>query len=128
MADQNNPTPPQGGGNLELGLEGKGSANLVYILYLVGFVIGITSIVGVILAYVNRGKNPLLDSHYTFQIRTFWIGLLGGFIGALTAIIIVGWVIMLAVLVWAVMRIITGMQKLGKDEPVADPTTWGFKA
>ncbi|SDG76620.1 DUF4870 family protein [Roseospirillum parvum] len=128
MSDQaSNPTPP-GGGSLEVGLEGKGSANLVYILYLVGFLVGITSIIGVVLAYVNRGKDPMLDTHYTFQIRTFWIGLLGGLIAAVTSVIIVGWAIMLVLLVWAVMRIITGMQKLSKNQPVADPTTWGFKA
>lgn len=48
----------------------------VYILYLVGFLAGITALVGLVLAYVNRSDaSAWLQSHYTFQIRTFWIGL-----------------------------------------------------
>jgi uncharacterized membrane protein len=55
-------------------------AMVIYILYLVPF--GVTHIVGLVLAYVSRESAPdWLRSHYTFQIRTFWIGLLY-FIGA----------------------------------------------
>jgi uncharacterized membrane protein len=31
-----------------------------------------------------------VKTHYRFQIRTFWIGLLYGFVSLLTAIIVVG--------------------------------------
>ena len=58
------------------------TANIVYILYLVSLVVGITGIVGVIMAYVNRADAPeWVQTHYRFQIRTFWIGLLYGLIG-----------------------------------------------
>ena len=51
------------------------TAKLVYILYLVGLVFGITGIIGVIVAYVNKGDAPeWMQSHYRFQIRTFWMG------------------------------------------------------
>ena len=54
---------------------GAGTAKLVYILYLVSLLIGITAIVGLIIAYVNRDDAPgWLQTHYRFQIRTFWIG------------------------------------------------------
>ena len=53
------------------------NAQIIYILYLVSLVVGVTGIVGVIMAYVYRGEAPdWLQSHYRFQIRTFWIGLL----------------------------------------------------
>ncbi|MBR2513629.1 MAG: hypothetical protein IKE45_06345, partial [Halomonas sp.] len=52
-------------------------AMVIYALYLASFVVGFTSIIGVIIAYVYRGKGPAwLDEHYRYQVRTFWIGLL----------------------------------------------------
>lgn len=52
-------------------------AKIVYILYLVGVVFGITGLIGVVMAYIYKSDAPeWLSSHYQFQIRTFWIGLL----------------------------------------------------
>jgi uncharacterized membrane protein len=49
----------------------------VYILYFVGYFTVVTAIVGVIIAHVQAGSSdPALNTHYRFQIRTFWIGLL----------------------------------------------------
>ena len=52
-------------------------ALIVYILYFAAYVtVGITSVIGVIIAHVQVGTaEPMLASHYRFQIRTFWIGL-----------------------------------------------------
>ena len=51
--------------------------SIIYGLYLAGFISGgLTSIAGVIMAYVVKGSAPeWARSHYTFQIWTFWIGL-----------------------------------------------------
>ena len=49
----------------------------VYILYFVGYFTGITAIIGVIIAHLQANSaNPVLKSHYTFQKKTFWMGLL----------------------------------------------------
>ena len=50
---------------------------IVYILYMVGAFFGIVMIVGVILAYIERGKitDLWLESHVEKQIRIFWIWL-----------------------------------------------------
>jgi hypothetical protein len=49
----------------------------VYILYLVGFLTGITVLVGVVIAYLQRDNTDRVSqSHFQFQIVTFWIGLL----------------------------------------------------
>ncbi len=49
----------------------------VYILYLIGYLTGFTALVGVIIAHVKApSSDEVLRSHYRFQIRTFWIGLL----------------------------------------------------
>ena len=49
----------------------------------------------VVLAYVNRGDGASwVDSHYRFQIRTFWIGLLFATVGSVLSIIVVGVVVL----------------------------------
>jgi len=104
-----------------------GTAKVIYILYLVGIVVGLTTIIGVIIAYVKKGDAPeWVRSHYRFQIRTFWIGFLYSFVGMLTSVIIVGWFILLFVLVWLVMRCIKGMGWAEKGEPVRNVETWMF--
>ena len=53
------------------------TAKVIYILLIVGTIVGITGIIGLIMAYVMKdGSDDWIQSHYRFQIRTFWIGLL----------------------------------------------------
>jgi uncharacterized membrane protein len=99
---------------------------VVYVLYLVGLATGIAAMIGVILAYANRDKTAgtWLESHYTFQIRTFWIGFLILCVAALTFVLGIGVLILLAFWIWAAVRAIIGLSKLSKREPIADPGTW----
>jgi uncharacterized membrane protein len=103
------------------------TANLVYVLYLASLVVGVTALVGVIMAYINKGEAPdWVQTHYRFQIRTFWIGILFSIIGALTTLILIGWLIILLVAVWWIIRCIKGMQYIGKQQPYPNPATWMF--
>ena len=103
------------------------NAKLVYILYLVGILIGVTGIVGVIMAYVNRGDGPdWMDTHYQFQIRTFWIGLLYMILGTILAFVVVGYFIWLFWLIWLIVRCAKGLKQLDKGEAVTNPTSWMF--
>jgi uncharacterized membrane protein len=109
------------------GSAGASNANLVYILYLVGLVLGVTAIVGVVMAYVNRGDaEPWLRTHYDFQIRTFWIGLLYSVVGFVLALVLVGFLILAFALVWYIVRCARGMSALGRNEPIANPRSWLF--
>lgn len=102
-------------------------ARIIYILYLVSLVIGITGLIGLIMAYVKRGDAPdWLKTHYQWQIRTFWMGLLYVIIGALTTVILVGYLILLANLIWFIIRCIKGLSALEKQQPLAKPTSWLF--
>jgi len=99
-------------------------AKIVYILYAVGFFVGITWLIGVVIAYVYRSDAPdWLKGHFTFQIRTFWLGLAGVVIGGITAALVVGLLILLAVLVWAIARIVKGWKWLADGQPVPDPNS-----
>jgi uncharacterized membrane protein len=57
---------------------------VVYGLYLLGFTNGLTWVIGLIVAYVNRdAAGPINESHFTFAIRTFWLSIAWFLIGAL---------------------------------------------
>lgn len=101
------------------------NAKIVYVLYLVGILIGVTSLIGVIVAYVYRGEAPdWLQTHYRFQIRTFWIGLLYVVVGGLLSTVLIGYLILLFWLVWLIVRCAKGLQQLDREQPIGDAATW----
>ncbi|MFT5547678.1 DUF4870 family protein [Rheinheimera aquimaris] len=103
------------------------TAKLVYILYLVGLVFGITGIIGVIVAYVNKDDGPeWLKSHYRFQIRTFWMGLLFMIVGGILLVVMIGWLVYLFWIVWLIIRCVKGLKQLELQQPVQDEKTWMF--
>ncbi|MTI00652.1 DUF4870 domain-containing protein [Roseibium sp. RKSG952] len=106
---------------------GRKNVTLVYILILLGFVIGLSPIIGVIFAYLNRGKGEgWVDSHYTFQIRTFWIALIASFISMLLMMIAIGFILLILVAIWTIIRCVKGLQLASRGDAVPDPGTWMF--
>lgn len=104
---------------------GPANMQVIYGLYLAGFVIGITVLIGLVLAYINRGKaGGWIETHYTWAIRTFWIGLLGGFISLILMIVGIGFLLALALAVWMIVRCIVGLQAVGRREPIKNPQSW----
>ncbi|MCW5620774.1 MAG: hypothetical protein KIS79_06695 [Burkholderiales bacterium] len=95
------------------------------------FLFGWPSIVGVIINYVKRdeARGTYLESHFRWQIRTFWLALLWAVIVALVSIvlapILIGfgtWIIGMFLLgVWAIYRIARGWLALrdGRAMPIA---------
>ncbi len=103
------------------------TVKIVYILYLVGIILGITTLIGLIMAYINKKNAPdWLQTHYRFQIRTFWIGFLYSFIGVILSPVVIGYFILLFVLIWLIVRCVKGLKYLGQKEPYPNPTTWLF--
>jgi uncharacterized membrane protein len=102
-----------------------GNAKIVYIMYLVSLVAGITSVVGVVMAYVYEGQAPdWLKTHYRFQIRTFWIGLLYGVVSAILCLALVGIPLLALTVVWLVVRCVKGLQALEQRQPYPNPASW----
>jgi uncharacterized membrane protein len=103
------------------------TAKIIYILYIVGFAAGITSLVGLVMAYVYQDDGPeWLRTHYRYQIRTFWIGLLYCFVGVVLSIVLVGVLVLLFTAVWVIIRVVKGFKWLEQREPVPNVTTWMF--
>lgn len=104
---------------------GQANAQLIYILFLGSLVIGVTGIVGIVFAYLNRGKaGGFVESHYTFLIRTFWIGLLYTLISVVLMMLVIGFLLMFAVAVWFIIRCILGLQALQRGAPINNPRSW----
>jgi len=92
------------------------------------FVFGWPSIVAVIVNYVKRGeaRGTWLESHFRWQIRTFWFALawvlLVGLVGGLLTIFLVGFVILWIGLfllgLWAIYRIARGWLALKDRRPL----------
>ena len=98
----------------------KSIATVVYALQAAGFFVGITWIVAIVIDYVKRddARGTWLESHFRWQIRTFWWGLLWGVLGAITFILIVGWFILVADAIWIIYRIVKGWLNLAEGKPV----------
>ncbi len=120
--DPQTPAPRQTDRWLE---PGPTNVQVIYILYLASFVVGITAIAGIVIAYINRGKaGGWVESHYTYLIRTFWIGLLYGFISVILMFVLIGILLALATAVWFIARCVIGLQALGRGEPIKNPEGW----
>jgi len=103
------------------------TAKVIYILLIVGTIVGITSIIGLVMAYVMKdGSEQWLQSHYRFQIRTFWIGLLYSMTGALLINIGIGFFILLFTFIWMIVRCTKGLKQLENREPVKNLESWLF--
>ncbi|WP_018238902.1 membrane protein [Ensifer sp. BR816] len=124
MSDPGPQTPPSR--DTDRWLEpGKVNIQIIYLLYLIGFAIGVTVLVGIVLAYLNRDKaEGWARTHYTWAIRTFWIALLFGVISALLSVVLIGVLGFVATAVWIVVRCVIGLQKAAREEPITDPESW----
>jgi len=98
----------------------KTMAVVVYILQARGFFSGITWIVGVIIDYVKKDEavGTWLESHYRWQIRTFWWGLLWGVLGSILLLILVGWFVLVAAGIWIIYRVVKGAIYLSEGKPL----------
>mgnify|MGYP006945316752 FL=1 len=100
---------------------------VVYALYLASFVVGFTSVIGVVIAYVYRGKGPeWLDEHYRYQIRTFWIGLLYASVATLLTVVLIGIPLLIALAVWLIVRCVKGFRGLQDKRAPDNVGSWLF--
>jgi uncharacterized membrane protein len=84
------------------------------------FLTGWPSIIAVILNYVKRSevRGTWLDSHFSWQIRTFWYGVL--WVGLCVAFVVltfgigilIAWIPLVIVSVWFMYRIVRGWVRL----------------
>jgi uncharacterized membrane protein len=98
----------------------KNVTTMVYALQGLSFIWGLPAIVGLIINYVKRddARGTVYESHFDWQIRSFWWGLVWAVIGAVLAVLLVGFVVMFVAWVWMVYRVVKGWLKLTEGQPV----------
>lgn len=123
MDNQPATSPEPTSGAVTVTEQQKNTVLIVYILQALSFVVGITSIAGVIINYLKRDevRGTWLASHVDWQIKTFWYTLIGSLIGFVLMIVGIGVLILLAMVVWYIYRIIKGWLAYsdGKELPDA---------
>jgi len=90
------------------------------------FLIGWPSIIAVILNYLKRSeaRGTWLESHFRWQIRTFWFGLLWVCLCILFVVltlgigILVAWVPLGILPIWFIYRIVRGWLALNERRPM----------
>ncbi|HEX8232623.1 MAG TPA: hypothetical protein VF559_04670 [Caulobacteraceae bacterium] len=123
------PPPDAAAQPAQSNLDPKTLSVAIYALYLASFLTaGATAIAGVIIAYVIRGEAPdWLKSHFEFQVRSFWIALVGWIVGAGTIWLLrLGLLVMLAAALWFLARAVFGLGLVLKNRPHPNPKTWMF--
>ena len=89
-----------------------------------GFVFGLPSLIAVFINYLKRGdvKGTWLESHFRWQIRTFWFTFLWLVIYGLLVITLIGipiaWILIALLGLWVAYRVIRGWVALADTRPV----------
>ena len=99
----------------------KTITTVVYPLQALSFAFGVTALVGLIINYVKRDDvaGTLYESHFNWQIRTFWWGLLWGVLGSILIFAFgLGLVVLFVAWIWAIYRVVKGWLKLNDGKPV----------
>ena len=97
------------------------AAVAVYALQACALFVGVTYFIGIAISYWQRRKTvgTWLQSHFRWQINTFWISLGLGLIGALTLRLgPLGTIILTGDLMWVVYRIVQGWTRLSTGQPI----------
>jgi uncharacterized membrane protein len=95
------------------------------------FVFSWPSIIAVIINYLTRGRvrGTWLDSHWRWQLRSFWFAVVWVLVAGLLVITIIGyplaWVVAVSTGLWVLYRVIRGwlalLDRRGMPVPVAVP-------
>lgn len=91
------------------------------------FVSGLPSIVAVVLNYMYRSevRGSWLESHFRWQIRTFWFALVWIVVAVVLALTLIGIPIALALVLgsglWVIYRVIRGWLALKERRPMPMP-------
>ena len=95
-------------------------------LVVTAFLASVPSIIAVVLNYVKRSdvRGTWLDSHFRWQIRTFWIGFLCAAVCTLFVLMTLGlgllvvWLPLGILSLWFIYRIARGWSALSRRQPM----------
>ena len=93
---------------------------IIYGLYAAAPLLGITAVAAVVLNYIKREEvqGSWLESHYRWQIQTFWISFLGLVVSGSLSFFGIGWLILFVTSVWYIYRVAKGWLWLLDNKPM----------
>ncbi len=95
--------------------------HIIYALMAAGFITGgLGTLAAIIINYIKLDdvKGTWLESHFRWQMRTFWWGLLWGFLSALLMLVVIGFFLLFVDAVWIIYRIAKGWIRLNDSKPM----------
>ncbi len=100
--------------------EAKKLTTIIYALYAASFLVGVTSIFAIIINYIKKDEmaGTVFESHFRWQMRTFWFGLLWAVLGGILIFVVVGFVVLLVDAIWIIYHIAKGWLSLNENKPM----------
>lgn len=98
----------------------KQVTTVIYALYAASILVGVTCLVAIVMNYVKKDEvaGTFLESHFRWQIRTFWFALLWSVVGVISLFFLVGFFVLGANLLWFIYRIVKGWMNLNDGKPM----------
>jgi uncharacterized membrane protein len=95
--------------------------HILYLLYAVFWLTGgITALIAIIINYIKRDevRGTLYESHFTWQIRSFWWSVAWSVVGGLLLVVLIGFVVFGVLFIWMLYRIVKGWLYLNDRKPM----------
>lgn len=102
------------------------NVKLIYAGYLASLAMPFLAIVAALFAYQSAKHNPpaWLATHYTYQMRTFWIGLAANLIAWALSFVGVGLLLFPLIAVWLVARSVKGLIRVARQDEIEEPNSY----
>jgi uncharacterized membrane protein len=113
--------------SLNILLQPKSLAQLIYFCQVFSFLFGLTAIIGICVIYLKRKvvTGSIYESHFIWQTKTLWIVVSAFVIGWCTSFFVffvIGFFFIAIAIVWNIYRTIKGYLLLLEDKPIPNPT------
>lgn len=100
-------------------------AKAVYLMLVIGIAVGLLGIIAVVTATIYKKSAPeWLQTHFRFQVRTFWVGTVLMILGVISLYLLVGYFVLFLAALWIAVRCIRGLIFVSKGLPHPNPTGW----
>jgi len=98
--------------------DNKNITQLIYGLYAASLIVGITSILAVVMNYIKREDvvGTMYESHFRWQIRTFWFCLLWSCVSFILTFVVIGIFGWIATAIWFIYRVVKGWLRLSEGK------------
>ncbi|OZI77594.1 DUF4870 family protein [Bordetella genomosp. 12] len=119
MIVSESPNPLPGSQPLDLRTLTHVSYGLFALGFLTGGILGVATLAAVVLMYLKRSDTAgtVYASHFDWLLRTFWWSLLWLAVSFVLTLIYIGWIGMIATVVWVLYRLIRGWLALLEGNP-----------